>query len=100
MGFFLPMTDEFSETYPVYIYRRIINNNALQMFCLRLHKIDRTEIEIARNPNLCYKIFLEKCVFLYDEYFPRKRIKLKTKGKQSPRIIIERKRSSKHEQRS
>ena len=73
------MMNDFSKTEPIYIHKRIINNNAIEMFCQKLHKTDWVEIEISRNPNVCYKIFFKKFMSLYDEYFPIKIIKLKTK---------------------
>ena len=86
MSFFLPMTKEFSKTEPIYIYKRIINNNAIEMFRQKLHETDWAETETSRNPNVRYKIFFKKILSLYDEYFPIKIIKLKTKDMQSLRI--------------
>ena len=79
ISFFLPMTKEFSKTEPIYIHKRIINNNAIEMFRQKLHGTDWAEIETSRNPNVCYKIFLKKFMSLYDEYFPIKIIKQKLK---------------------
>ena len=45
ISFFLPMTNEFSETEPIYIHKRIINNNAIEMFRQKLHETDWAEIE-------------------------------------------------------
>ena len=66
------------------------------MFRPKLHETDWTKIETSRNPNVCYKIFLKKFMSLYDEYFPIKIIKLKTKNIQSPWITTAIKKSSKH----
>ena len=82
ISFFLPMANEFSKAEPIYIHKRIINNNATEMFCQKLHETDWAEIETG-NPNVCYKIFLKKFMSLYDEYFPIKIIKLKTKDIES-----------------
>ena len=82
ISFFLPMTNEFSKTEPIYIHKRIINNNAIEMF----RQVTRNwlgGIEISRNPNVRYKIFLKKFTSLYDDYFPIKIIKLKTKDIQN-----------------
>ena len=52
------MTNKFSKTEPIYIHKRIINNNAIEMF----RQVTRNwlgGIEISRNPNVCYKIFLK-----------------------------------------
>ena len=93
-AFFLPITNEFSKTEPIYIHIRIINSNALEIFCQKLHKTDWVEIETSRNSNVCYKIFLKKFMSLYDEYFPIRIIKLKTKDIQSPWITTGIKKSS------
>ena len=69
------------------------------MFRQKLHETDWAEIETSRNLNVCYKIFLKNVMSLYDEYFPIKIIKLKTKDIQSPWITTEIKKSSKHKQR-
>ena len=37
ISFFLPMTNEFSKTEPIYIHKRIINNNAIEMFRQKLY---------------------------------------------------------------
>ena len=73
------MMNDFSKTEPIYIHKRIINNNAIEMFRQKLHGTDWAEIETSRNPNVCYKIFLKKFMSLYDEYFPIKIIKQKLK---------------------
>ena len=82
ISFFLPVTNEFSKTEPIYIHKRIINNNAIEMF----RQVTRNWLggtEISRNPNVRYKIFLKKFTSLYDDYFPIKIIKLKTKDIQN-----------------
>ena len=65
-SFFLPMTNQFSKTEPIYIHKRIINTNPIEMFCQKLHETNWVEIKTSRNPNVCYKIFLKKFVPLYD----------------------------------
>ena len=84
MSLFSPMANEFSKIEPIYIHKRIVNNNAIEMFRQKLHETDWKEIETSKNPNVCYKIFLKKLMSLYDECFPIKIIKLKTKDIQSP----------------
>ena len=66
------------------------------MFCQTLYETDWAEIETSRNPNVCYKIFLKKIMSFYDEYFPIKIIKLKTKDIQSPWITTGIKKSSRN----
>ena len=98
ISFFLPMTNEFPKAETIYIYKRIVNNNAIEMFLQKLHETDWEEIETSRNPNVCYKIFLKKFMSLYDEYFPIKMIKLKTKEILSPWITTGINKSSKRKQ--
>ena len=71
ISFFLPVMSEFSKTEPIYIHKRIVNNNAIVMFHQKLHKTDWAEIDTSKNPNVCYKIFLKKFMCLYNEYFSR-----------------------------
>ena len=54
------------------------------MFRQRLHETDCAEIKTSTSANVYYKIFLKNFMFFYDEYFPIKRTKLKTKGTQNP----------------
>ena len=54
------MTTEFSNPEPVYVHKKIINNNVIEMFRQKLHETDWAETETSRNPNVCYKIFLKK----------------------------------------
>ena len=100
ISFFLPMINEFSKTEPIYVHKRIINSNAIEMFRQKLHETDWAEIETLRNPNVCYKIFLKRFMSFYDAHFPIKIIKLKTKDMQSPWITTATKKSSSnHKQR-
>ena len=73
------MTNGFFKPETIYIHKLMINNNAIEMFCQKLHKTEWAEIETSRNPNVCYKIFLKKFMSLYDDCFQIKIIKLKTK---------------------
>ena len=98
ISFLLPTKNEFSKTESIYIHKRIINNNAIEMSCQKLHETDWVEIETSRNPDVCNKIFLKNFTSLYDEYFPIKIIKLKAKDMQSPWITTGIKKSSKHKQ--
>ena len=64
ISFFLPMTNEFSKTEPVYIHKRIINNNAIEMFLHKSHETDRAEIETSLNPSACYNVFEKICLLM------------------------------------
>ena len=65
------MTNKFSKTEPIYIHKRIINNNAIEMFRHKLHESykmfrhklhesDWAEVETSRSPNVFHKIFYQK----------------------------------------
>ena len=41
------MTNEFSNTEPIYVQKRIVNNNAIEMFCQKLRGTDWAEIETS-----------------------------------------------------
>ena len=58
------MANEISKTKPIYIHK-IINNNAIVMFRQEFYETDWPEIEISRNPDVCYKIFLKTFVSLW-----------------------------------
>ena len=49
ISFYLPIANVFSKTEPIYVHKRIINNDALRQ---RLHETDWVEIETSRNLNL------------------------------------------------
>ena len=57
VSFFLPVTNEFFKTEPIYIHKRINSNNGFEMIRQMLHETetDWAKIEISRNPNACYK---------------------------------------------
>ena len=57
------------------------------------------EMEPCDNPSEYYKLFLKKFLTIYENIFPRKKIKLKVKDIQSPWITNEIKKSSKRKQR-
>ena len=99
ISFFLPMTNEVFKTEPIYIHKRIKNNNAIELFRQKLQETDWAEIETSRNPNACYKNIWNKFTSIYDQYFTIKIIKLNTKDIQSPWKATIIKKSSKHKQR-
>ena len=86
------MTNKFSKTEPIYIHKRIINNNAIEMFRHKLHEVTRCFVTSYtkvtgqklkhQEVQMCFiKFFIKKVLknlSLYDEYFPMKIIKLKT----------------------
>lgn len=68
------------------VYKRVITDDATERFNQALHKSDWDEIETCDNPSKCYKLFLKNFLTIYENIFPRKKIKLKIKDIQSPWI--------------
>ena len=63
-----------------------------------MQKTNWKDIEAFTDPNEAYKAFLEKFLFLYDKYFPIRKIKIKAKDLESPRTTNGIKKSSKKRQ--
>ena len=96
---FLPSTKVKSESETTFIYKRIVNTLAIEMFKQQLYEINWEEIETNRDPNEAYNIFLQKVLLLYDHYFPEKEIKVTKKDLKNPWITTGIKKSSKCKQR-
>ena len=96
---FLPSTKVKSESETTFIYERIVNTFAIEMFKQQLYEINWEEIETNRDPNEAYNIFLQKVLLSYDHYFPEKEIKVTKKDLKSPWITTGIKKSSKRKQR-
>ena len=68
------------ETKATYITKRVISNNAIEMFKQELYKTSWDDAINNKNPNDAYKYFLHKLIVLYDKYFPKqKRLKFTSK---------------------
>ena len=96
---FLPSTKVKSESETTFIYERIVNTFAIEMFKQQLYEINWEEIETNRDPNEAYNIFLQKVLLSYDHYLPEKEIKVTKKDLKSPWITTGIKKSSKRKQR-
>ena len=83
----------------VYIYKRIINDEAIEAFTQNHYENNLNDIESIRNPNDACSIFLEKFRTRYDKHVPLKKVKVKTKDLKSPWITAGIKKSSKRKQR-
>ena len=64
-----------------------------------MYETNWDDIEVSQNPNEAYESFLNKFSDLYDTYFPKKQIKLKSKDLQSLWITDDIRKSSKRKQR-
>ena len=62
----------------------IKGTDAKHAFQNELYETNWKDIETFTDPNEAYKAFLEKFLILYDKYFPKQKIKVKTKHLQSP----------------
>ena len=92
-------TEKLVENKHTYVYKRVITDEATERFNQTLYETDWVEIETCDNPSECYKLFLKKFLTIYENFFPRKKIKLKLKDIQSPWITSGIKKSSKRKQR-
>ena len=83
----------------VYIYKRVINDEAIEASTQNRYQNNLNDIESIRNPNDACSIFLEKFRTRYDKHFPLKKVELKTKDLKSLRITVGIKKSLKRKQR-
>ena len=81
------------------IFKRVFDTESTELFKQKLYETNWDEIEDSRNPDETYKSFLNKFSDLYDTYFPKQQIKLKSKDWQSPWIRNGIRKSSKRKQR-
>ena len=82
-----------------HIYKRNINSEMVEKFNQKLYKIDWNEVKSCKHPSESYEIFRTKFLSIYDDFFPKKKIKVKSKDIQSPWITAGIKKSSKRKQR-
>ena len=82
-----------------FLYKRDFNTDTKHAFQNELYETNWKDIETFTDPNEAYKAFLEKFLILYDKYFPKQKIKVKTKDLQSPWVTKGIKKSSKKKQR-
>ena len=86
IGVFLsPMIDE-NKNEVTHIYKRNINSETVKKFNQKLYEIDWNEVKSCEHPSESYEIFLTKFLSIYDAFFPKKKIKVKSKDIQSPWI--------------
>ena len=95
--FLSPMIDE-NKNEVTYIYKRNINSEKIEKFNQKLYEIDWNEVKICEHPSQSYEIFLTKFLSIYGDFFPKKKIKVKSKDVQSPSITAGIKKSSKRKQ--
>ena len=81
------------------IFKTVFDTESIELFKQKLHETNWDDIEVSQNPDEAYKSFLNKFSDLYDTYFPKKQIKLKSKDLQTPWIMNDIRKSSKRKQR-
>ena len=82
-----------------YICKKNINSETIKKFDQRPFEIDWNEVKSCEHPSKSYEIFLTKFLSIYDGFFQKKKIKVKSKDIQSPWITAGIKKSSKLKQR-
>ena len=70
-----------------------------ELFKQKLYETNWDDTEVSQNPDEACKSFLNKFSDLYDTYFPKNQVKLKSKDLQSPWITNGIRKSSKRKQR-
>ena len=71
---------------------------SIESFKKKLSETDWEETESSKNPEEIYTTFLQKFIVSYDNYFPKRKIKLKAKDLESSWITRGIKNSSKRKQ--
>ena len=64
-----------------YIYKRNINSETIEKFNQKLYEIDWNEVKSWEHPSESYEIFLTKFLSIYDDFFRKKKIKVKSCNK-------------------
>ena len=75
--FLVPSSSTQRENKTTFIYKRILNTESIKSFKKKLFETGWEETENSKNPHEAYTTFLQKLITLYDNYFPKKKIKLK-----------------------
>ena len=73
-----------NNTKNIVIIKRVFDTESIKLFKQKLYETSWDDIEASQNPDEAYKSFVNKFSDLYDTYFPKKQIKLKSKDLQSP----------------
>ena len=82
-----------------YIFKRNISDQSIGKFKQKLRNIDWNNIKILRNVNDAYSKFLEIFLSLYNECFPKIKVKLKPQRQFNPWATKDIRKSSKKKQK-
>ena len=77
--FIIPATRPEIENKTSFIFKSILNVDAINTFNQDLQKTNWKDIEAFTDPNESYKAFLERFLILYDKHFLIRKIKNKVK---------------------
>ena len=80
------------------VHKRNCDENAIESFKQRLCEIDWAEHKKCEDPNETYKHFSETFILVYDNFFPKVKVRIKTKSLHSPWITKGIAKSSKRKQ--
>ena len=75
-----------TETKECFIIRRDLSNNSVEKFKYKLRTVSWDSITNSSDTNKAYDNFIEIFSSLYDECFPKKKIKLKPQKYNNPWI--------------
>ena len=82
-----------------FIYKRNYSSNSIETFKQKLREVNWNEVKQSNNANESFAKFSEICTSLYEERFPKFKIKLNEREKLSPWITKGIKKSSKRKQK-
>ena len=74
--FLQPTSRPREENEVTYITKRVINNNAIELFKQELYKTSWDDVINNKNPSDAYNYFSHKLIVLYDKYFPKQNIRM------------------------
>ena len=82
-----------------YVHKRNYDEKAIESFNQRLREIGWAELKKCEGPNEAYKHFFETFISVYDNFFPKVKVRIKTKSLHSPWITKGIAKSSKRKQK-
>ena len=81
--FIIPSVKPSSEDETLYMYKRLVINEAIPAFNISLYQNKWKETQKCENVNEAYTVFLDKYSRIHDNLFPVNKIKLKLKDLKS-----------------
>ena len=84
--FFFASTNLFTKNDVIYQYKKTINDKTIEAFLQNLYQYDWDTTENHLDANEGYNNFMSTFCTIYDTFFPMNKMKIKTKGLESPWI--------------